>query len=336
MSDMIDVEAYAEQARAWVPEHFGKFGATGKDDVLGNRMEAAGLDRDDRLERGRFTMKSMYEAGFSGVTYPKDCGGQGLTHSHLQAFNQAVAGYDFSGVFNYGMTLGMIGPTLVDCANDEQKKYWLPKMFDGTHIWIQFLSEPTGGSDLAGAITKAELDGDEWVINGSKIWTSLGETGDMGMLVARTNWDVPKHRGLSVFMCPVKTPGLEVIPLKLVSGMTGFCQEFFTDVRIPRENIIGEPGDGWSIATRLLVHERNSVGGGSPYWQAPPMTGYPGMEAFGDVGGDGRQRDELVALAEAASSWPSRTSANGWAASSAPAWWPAPAPATSRPRAVRS
>jgi alkylation response protein AidB-like acyl-CoA dehydrogenase len=145
-------------------------------------------------------------------------------------------------------------------------------------------------------LTRADRDGDEWVINGSKIWTSLGDIGDWGMLVARTDWDVPKHSGISVFLVPVRSDGLEVRPLRLVTGATGFCQEFFTDVRIPADDLLGTLNDGWNVASRLLVHERNSIGGGSSFWQAP----FDELRAAGSRGGsEGSGRDELVDLARA-------------------------------------
>ena len=131
---------------------------------------------------------------------------------------------------------------------------------------IQFLSEPTGGSDLASALTRAERDGDESILNGSKIWTSSADRADWGMCLARTDWNVPKHRGLSVFLVPMHATGLTIQPLKMVSGQTGFCQEFFDDVRLPADSLFGELHNGWAVASRLLVHERNVLNGGSEYW----------------------------------------------------------------------
>jgi alkylation response protein AidB-like acyl-CoA dehydrogenase len=172
------------------------------------------------------------------------------------------------------MTLGMVGPTFLELGTDEQKTHYIPRMLRGDDIWIQFLSEPTGGSDLASALTRANRDRDEWVINGSKIWTSQADFSDIGLCIARTNWDVPKHRGLTMFIVPVRSPGLTVLPLRLVSGQTGFCQEFFDDVRIPLDSMLGSVDQGWSVASRLLTHERNTVGGGSPFFHmASSMQG---------------------------------------------------------------
>jgi alkylation response protein AidB-like acyl-CoA dehydrogenase len=150
------------------------------------------------------------------------------------------------------------------------------------------LSEPTGGSDLAGAITRATRDGDRFVVNGSKVWTSQADFSDMAVLLVRTNWDVPKHRGLSMLIVSLDSPGLTIQPLRLVSGGTGFCQEFFDEVPVPVSDVLGEVDDGWNVATRLLVHERNTVGGGSAFHSMSVGTG------AGSIGGPGSGPVELA------------------------------------------
>jgi alkylation response protein AidB-like acyl-CoA dehydrogenase len=154
---------------------------------------------------------------------------------------------------------------LLEFGTHEQKLAHIPAILKGEEIWMQFLSEPSGGSDVAGAQTSAVRDGDEWVLNGSKIWTTGAWWSDWGLCLARTDWDVPKHRGLSMFVVPLRTAGLEVIPLRLVTGETGFCQEFFDNVVVPAVDVIGEVNDGWTVASRLLVHERNAIAGGSGF-----------------------------------------------------------------------
>jgi alkylation response protein AidB-like acyl-CoA dehydrogenase len=190
------------------------------------------------------------------------------------------------------LSIGMNGPGLLEFGTEEQKQKYLPRILDGTDLWIQFLSEPTGGSDLASTMTRADRDGDGWIVNGSKIWTSLATEADMGMCLVRTNWDVPKHRGMSVLMIPMDAPGLEIQPLRLVSGQTGFCQEFFTDVRLPADALLGDVDDGWTVASRLLVHERNALNGGSDFF-IPPMNRNAPRAARTSSG-----RDDLVELAE--------------------------------------
>jgi alkylation response protein AidB-like acyl-CoA dehydrogenase len=297
---MESVESFRERAAAWIPNHLPKIGATGNDNPVTRRLVEQGADPDDELLRSKALQGIIYDGGFAGVAYPKEYGGQGLTAAHMAAFNAECRGYDLSGLGLYGMTFGMIGPTILEFGTEEQKERHIRGFLSGENIWIQFLSEPTGGSDLASVLTRADRDGEEWVINGSKIWTSLGEVGDYGLLVARTNWEVPKHSGISVFMCPVHVAGLEVMPLRLVTGQTGFCQEFFTDVRIPADHLLGSLNDGWTVASRLLVHERNSVGGGSQYW-AQPFGGARGEGGMGGapapVEGRSARRDDLVELA---------------------------------------
>jgi alkylation response protein AidB-like acyl-CoA dehydrogenase len=297
------VEDFAARAAKWIPENLPKIGATGNDDPVTRRLNDRGLDPDDRVARSKALQGILYDGGFAGITYPKAYGGQGLTVAHMRAFNNACRGYELLGLGVYGMTFGMIGPTILEFGTEEQKERHVRGFLSGENIWIQFLSEPTGGSDLASALTRADRDGDEWIINGSKIWTSLGDIGDWGMMVARTNWNVPKHSGLSVFLVPVKTPGVEVLPLRMATGQTGFCQEYFTDVHIPAENLLGAQDDGWTVASRLLVHERNSVGGGSEFWQAPSSGTAPGggegaLMAASGQGSPSARRHDLVSLAQ--------------------------------------
>jgi alkylation response protein AidB-like acyl-CoA dehydrogenase len=287
------VEAFADRARTFAKEHLTPLGGVGgADDKVGEQMRAEGLDPLDHMRRGRFMLRLLADAGLGGISFPKAYGGLGLPASYLRIFNDAVAGYDMLPLGQFTLTLGMNAPTMVEYGTEEQKREYLPRMIRGEDVWIQLLSEPTGGSDLASAITRATQDGDEWVISGSKIWTSGADHSDMGMCVARTNWDVPKHRGLSVFIVPMDAPGLTIQPLRLVSGQTGFCQEFFDDVRVPADALLGDLNDGWAIATRLLVHERNVLNGGSEYY-LPPAGGFAAMSSSGS------RRDDLVELAEA-------------------------------------
>jgi alkylation response protein AidB-like acyl-CoA dehydrogenase len=295
---MESVEEFRARARAWIVQNLPRIGAEGDDNPVTVKLEAEGLDSDDHVLRAKALQRIIYEGGFAGICYPEAYGGQGLTPAHMGAWNEECRGYDMGGLGLFGMTFGMIGPTILEFGTEEQKQQHVRGFLNGDNIWVQFLSEPTGGSDLAGVLTRADRDGDEWVINGSKIWTSLGDVGDYGMCVARTNWDVPKHAGISVILVPVASAGLEVQPLRLSNGSTGFCQEFFTDVRVPADHLLGNVDEGWAVASRLLVHERNSIGGGSEFWQAPPISRRPAgedgeegiMAAPGDLVDIARQR----------------------------------------------
>jgi alkylation response protein AidB-like acyl-CoA dehydrogenase len=287
------IDEFSDRVRSWAAEHLTRAGATGTDDdVVGRWMREHELDPANPIARGRALLSITADAGFGGLAFPREYGGQGLPFAYVRAFNAAVQGYDLTPLTMFTLTLGMNAPAMLEFGTEEQKRHYLPRMFDGTDLWIQFLSEPTGGSDLASAITRADRDGDEWVVNGSKIWTSTADRADMGMCLVRTNWDVPKHRGMSVLIIPMDAPGLEINPLRLVSGQTGFCQEYFTDVRVPADALLGELNDGWNVASRLLVHERNVLNGGSEYF-LPPGGGFAAMIAAGS----GR-RDDLLDLAE--------------------------------------
>ena len=283
------VDSFRARAAAWIPDHLPRIGAIGRDDPVTRRVDDDGGDPTDPVTRGKALQRIIFDGGFAGVCYPVEYGGLGLTPAHMHAFNQECKGYELSSLTYFGMTFGMIGPTILDFGTEDQKRRHIRGFLTGDNIWIQFLSEPTGGSDLASVLTRADRDGDEWIVNGSKIWTSYGDVGDYGLLVARTNWDVPKHSGISVFICPVHTPGLEVQPLRLVTGSTGFCQEFFTDVRIPDTDRLGEVDDGWTVGTRWMFHERNAMGGGSPYLSGTRLSELESM---------GSSRDRLFAIAE--------------------------------------
>ena len=236
-----------------------------REDPIGDRLRAEGRDDTD-AERARVGQRMLSEGGFAGITYPKEYGGQGLTAAHLHVFTQKARAYDLGGCGPmFAMTLGMMGPTLLELGSDDLKARYLPGMIRGDDLWVQFLSEPTGGSDLAGAVTRATRDGDGYLLTGSKVWTSAADYSDYGFCLARTDWDVPKHRGLTMFVVPLRAPGLEVIPLRLVTGATGFCQEFFDDVAVPATDVVGDVNDGWNVASRLLVHERNVIAGGSEF-----------------------------------------------------------------------
>jgi alkylation response protein AidB-like acyl-CoA dehydrogenase len=250
----LDVEEFRARARAWLAD---------------NMPPATAGTMTDRLEEGRRDVerelqRRLWDGGFAGICFPAEYGGLGLTYEHQLAFTEESLPYDMPFSLNVP-TLGILAATLVDFGTHEQKLRHLPAILKGEELWVQFLSEPSGGSDLAGCLTRADRDGDVFVMNGSKIWSSAAFASDYAMCLARTNWDVPKHRGLTMFIVKIHQPGIQVEQIRQVNGSMEFCQEFFDDVPIPASDVVGEVDDGWTIATRLLVHERNAVGGGSPY-----------------------------------------------------------------------
>jgi alkylation response protein AidB-like acyl-CoA dehydrogenase len=219
---------------------------------------------DETWARDKVLQRMLWDGGLAGVCFPKEYGGLGLSIEHQHAFTEESLPYEMPLHLNVPH-FSILGATLVDFGTDEQKAKYLPPMLTGEHQWVQFLSEPTGGSDLAGCLTRAERDGDEWVMNGSKIWSTAAMSATHAMCLARTDWDAPKHRGLTMFIMEIHQDGVQVDPIKQVNGSLEFCQEFFDDVRLPPDSVVGEVNDGWTVALALLAHERNAVGGGSPY-----------------------------------------------------------------------
>lgn len=199
------------------------------------------------------------EAGLAAITWPKAFGGRGLPPIMQVIFNQEQAGFEVPrGFFEIG--LGMCIPTLMKHGTPEHAKRYVPKAVRGDEIWCQLFSEPVGGSDLAGLITRAVRDGDDWVINGQKIWTSGAHYCDFGIIVARTDPNVAKHEGLTMFFLDMKSPGIEVRRIRQVSGTSNFNEVFFTDVRVPDSQRLGAVGEGWKVSLTTLMNERLAVG----------------------------------------------------------------------------
>jgi alkylation response protein AidB-like acyl-CoA dehydrogenase len=243
---MEDVAQFRTRARGWIAQNL--------------EPRDADAPRPFDIEAERALQARMFDAGFTGFMFPTEYGGQGLTIEHQRAFFEEATEYVTPSYF--GVSIGMLGPTILDSGTEEQKARHLPAILRADEIFVQLLSEPSGGSDLAGALTRAERDGDTWVINGSKIWTSGGDVATHGLLLARTDWTVPKHRGLSMFIVPLGDhPGVTIEPIVQVSGEADFCQEFFDDVTIPAGSLLGAENQGWGVAQLLLFHERNTTAG---------------------------------------------------------------------------
>jgi alkylation response protein AidB-like acyl-CoA dehydrogenase len=186
--------------------------------------------------------------------------------------------------------IGWAGPTIVYAGSDEQKKRYLFPLLAGEEIWCQLFSEPGAGSDLASLTTRATRDGDEWVVNGQKVWTSGAQFSKFGILIARTNPDVPKHSGISYFICPMDTPGIDIRPIKEMTGTALFNEVFFDDVRIPAENLVGDVNGGWALAKVTLANERVSLSGGGALWGSGPTAG----DLLDEMRGRGRVADPLM------------------------------------------
>jgi alkylation response protein AidB-like acyl-CoA dehydrogenase len=279
-ADTEDVEAFRLRARGWMAENLPLL----PEGVDNRQLSLA----DDTGGRHRRLQRQLFDAGFAGLCFPAEYGGQGLSRAHQRAFTQESLPYQMPTLFNVP-TLSILAPTLLDFGTEEQKERHIPAILRGEELWVQFLSEPSGGSDLAGSVTQATRDGDVFIMSGSKIWSSGAHRSDYAMCLARTDPHVPKHQGLTMFIVKIHQPGIEVQPIGMVNGLAEFCQEFFDDVAIPAENVIGAVNDGWTVASRLLYHERDAVGGGSPYVSGVAMA----------HAGEGGQRAGLVDLAKA-------------------------------------
>jgi alkylation response protein AidB-like acyl-CoA dehydrogenase len=225
------------------------------------REEAAAWFRenwDPEMPLGHW-WERLAESGWGFPTWPERWFGRGLSSDQAKQVDAARATVGAAGPPS-GIGVMMAGPTIVDHGTDEQRQRFLPTMVSGKEVWCQLFSEPGAGSDLAGLQTRAERDGDEWVVNGQKVWTSGAQYSKWGILIARTDPDVPKHEGITYFVIDMDQPGVEVRPLKEMTGGATFNEVFLTDARVPHANVIGEVNRGWTVAVTTLAHERNSLG----------------------------------------------------------------------------
>ena len=220
-----------------------------------------------RIRRARELQQIVFDAGYAAITYPREYGGQGLTLDHERVFLEESEGYEMpTRIFAY--SLNILGPTLVAFGNHAQKAQHVAKLLAGEAMWVQLLSEPSGGSDLAGLLTRATRQGDTYVLNGQKIWSTGAQHADYALCSARTRWDVPKHRGISVFIVDLRAPGIEIRPIRQINEGSEFCEEFLTDVVVPAGNLLGPENDGWRVTRGLIEIEHEYVGrsgdGGAP------------------------------------------------------------------------
>ncbi len=202
----------------------------------------------------------LYESGWAGLTWPTAFGGRGLTAAHQIVFNQELARYDATSGF-LTAAMALVGPTLMAHGSPEQQERYIAPLLSGQEAWCQLFSEPGAGSDLAALATRAVRDGDEWVVNGQKVWTSSAQHADFGILITRTDPDVPKHEGLTYFIVDMKSPGVDVRPLVQAQGVAHFNEVFLDDVRIPDVNRVGEVGGGWKVTRTTLRSESSMISG---------------------------------------------------------------------------
>jgi acyl-CoA dehydrogenase len=215
------------------------------------------------LDAARAWAQKRFDAGFGWISGPVEYGGQGLTRDHQRLYDGVEAGFDTPPMTPYGIGLGMVAPTILAHATDEVKALYLRSLWRGDIVACQLFSEPGAGSDLAGVQTKAVRDGDEWLVTGQKVWTSGAHLSDIGEIICRSDPDAPKHKGLTGFVVDMRAPGVEIRPLRQMTGGASFNEVFFTEVRVPDSHRLGDVNEGWSVALTTLMNERAAIGGGS-------------------------------------------------------------------------
>ncbi|MBL4789626.1 MAG: acyl-CoA dehydrogenase family protein [Kordiimonadaceae bacterium] len=263
--------------------------------TVGNQL--IGLDPSDKegLKRAVEWQAKKMDAGFAAITVLKSAGGEGGSHIQEAIYRQEEASYDTpSGVYEIG--LGMCVPTLIEYGTDDHRERYVKKAYRGEEIWCQLFSEPSGGSDIAGLRTKAVRDGNDWVINGQKVWTSGAHFCDFGILLVRTDASVPKHKGLTMFIVDMKTPGVEVRPIRTIAGTAEFNEVFFENVRIADSDRLGDVGGGWGVAISTLMKERLQAGLGMGFLNSKEILNIARSTKIGEIPAseDARVRQRLA------------------------------------------
>ncbi|HEY8514599.1 MAG TPA: acyl-CoA dehydrogenase family protein [Candidatus Binatia bacterium] len=244
-------EEFRRELRAWLRKHLPKRG-----ELDGGENLSYADPR--RVQAAKAWQRTLYKAGYVAIGWPKEYGGQGASIVRQTILNEELVLHRAPTLIGM-MGIQMVGPTLITHGTEEQKKRFLPKILTADEIWCQGYSEPGAGSDLASLKTRAEIDGDDFVINGQKVWTSAAQIADWMFCLVRTDPNAPKHKGISYVLIDMKTPGITVRPLVQMTGEPGFNEVFFNDVRVPRTNLVGKLNEGWLVANSTLHHERNML-----------------------------------------------------------------------------
>ncbi len=279
---------YRLRARAWLADNVER--------VDGREAEIHDDPQLEKLQEFKDLQMRIHEAGYAGISFPTEYGGQGLTLDHERAFHEEAMGYAMPPT-NFGVSINILAATLIEFGTHEQKLAHVPNILSGRELWLQFLSEPSGGSDLAGLLTSATRDGDSYVVNGQKTWSTSAHLSDFALCPVRTRWDVPKHKGISVLIVDLKSPGMEIRRIKQIDGGSEFCEEFFTDMIVPAANLVGEENEGWRVARGLLEIEHAWVGrGGASTGSRDPMSDLVSLAKERGLIGDLGVRRQIVGL----------------------------------------
>ncbi len=253
------VEAFRDRAAVWLDAHAPRRSPEG---WAVAQQEVTRERERDLVIAAKLFQSELFAAGLTGLRWPRPYGGHELTVSHEIALAEAAAPFDLPTGFVFSITFGMCGPTVLAHGTEPQKRRYIEPMLRGAEIWCQLFSEPGAGSDLAAIGSSAVLDGDHWVVNGQKVWSSGAHYSDFGLLLARTAPELPKHRGLTMFIVDMRAPGVTVRPLRQMNGAEHFNEVFFDDLRIPAGNVVGQVNEGWRTAITTLMNERVALGGG--------------------------------------------------------------------------
>ena len=249
-NDTTEQANFRKQCRSWLEENAKYKSGNSKPNDFANK---------EALKEAKSWQKKKYDAGWAMLHWPKEYGGIGASAIERIIWGNEESKFDVpKGIFEIG--LGMCGPVMMEYATDKQKERYLPPMAEGKEIWCQLFSEPSAGSDVAGLRSKAVQDGDKWIINGQKVWTSGAHFSDFGILVVRHDPSVEKHKGMTFFFVDMKSPGIEIKPIKQITGSSSFNEVYFNDVEIPDSQRLGAIGDGWKVAITTLMNERLAVG----------------------------------------------------------------------------
>ncbi len=261
-------EAFRAEAREFLAVHCKprekestrKWGE-GSDKVSVFEEKSAEAERRD-IANAKAWRASMFDAGFGWITGPTQLGGRGLPGTYQKMYDDEASRFSTPNLGMFQIGLGMVAPTILAHATESAKEAYLARMWRGDIVGCQLFSEPGAGSDLASLQTKAERDGDEWVISGQKVWTTGAQFSDLGEVICRTDPNLPKHKGLTGFIVDMHAPGVEVRPLRQMTGGASFNEVFFSEVRVPDDQRLGDVNQGWTVALTTLMNERASIGGG--------------------------------------------------------------------------
>ena len=258
IGDTPEEASFRAEARTWLEAH-----AHRRDSHEGKSADHT-RDLAGHMQACRDWQRVLYDNNWAGITWPKQYGGRGASAIQSAIFAEEMSQFDVAtGAF--AVSIGMVGPTLIAHGTPEQQQHHLAPILKGEEVWCQLFSEPGSGSDLASLGTRAVRDGDDWIVNGQKVWTSFGQFADYAILLARTDVDLPKHAGITYFILDMKSPGIDVRPITQITGVQHFNETFLTDVRIPHTNIIGEINAGWKGAQTTLMNERSHIGSGGTW-----------------------------------------------------------------------